>query len=123
MLTELLRLLPVGSQLWIATHSVGMIRRAFDVSADEPGRVAFLDFGQVSGPSPDVRLRPSLPSSQLLREVLKVQDEPQGEGSRLVRLVAPTVTIQESLVLCALTGCQATFRRWWYLPYALVGLS
>ena len=122
-LTELLRLLPVGSQLWIATHSVGMIRRAFDVSADEPGRVAFLDFGQVSGPSPDVRLRPSLPSSQLLREVLKVQDEPQGEGSRLVRLVAPTVTIQESLVLCALTGCQATFRRWWYLPYALVGLG
>ena len=43
---------------------------------------------------------------------------PSNVGSRLV---APTVTIQESLVLCASTGCPATSRRWWYLPYALVG--
>ena len=41
-LTELMRLLPGGSQLWIATHSVGMIRRAFDISADSPDQVAFL---------------------------------------------------------------------------------
>ena len=67
MLTELIGLLPSGSQLWIATHSIGMIRRAFDISADEPSRVAFLDFGQVTGPSPEVRLKPSQPSGQLLR--------------------------------------------------------
>ena len=88
-LTELLQLLPVGSQLWIATHSVGMIRRAFDVSTDEPGRVAFLDFGQVAGPSPDVRLKPSQPSSQLLREAMSVALDD------LASLLAPEV-----LVLC-----------------------
>ena len=71
-LTELLHLLPSGSQLWIATHSIGMIRRAFDISAETPSRVAFLDFGQVEGPAPDVRLKPSQPSSQLLRRAMSV---------------------------------------------------
>ena len=86
-LTELMRLLPGGSQLWIATHSVGMIRRAFDISADSPGRVAFLDFGQVEGPAPDVRLKPSQPSSQLLREAMSVALDD------LARLLAPEVLI------------------------------
>ena len=84
-LTELMRLLPGGSQLWIATHSAGMIRRAFDISADEPSRVAFLDFGQVEGPAPDVRLKPSLPSIQLLREAMSVALDD------LARLLAPEV--------------------------------
>ena len=88
-LTELMRLLPGGSQLWIATHSVGMIRRAFDIAADAPGRVAFLDFGQVEGPAPDVRLEPSKPSSQLLREAMSVALDD------LARLIAPEV-----LVIC-----------------------
>ena len=88
-LTELMRLLPGGSQLWIATHSVGMIRRAFDISADAPGRVAFLDFGQVKGPAPDVRLKPSQPSSQLVREAMSVALDD------LARLLAPEV-----LVIC-----------------------
>ena len=89
LLTELMRLLPVGSQLWIATHSVGMIRRAFDLAADAPGRVAFLDFGQVEGPAPDVHLEPSEPSSQLLREAMSVALDD------LARLIAP-----EFLVIC-----------------------
>ena len=88
-LTELMRLLPGGSQLWIATHSVGMIRRAFDISAYIPSRVAFLDFGQVEGPAPDVRLKPSLPSSQLLREAMVVALDD------LAALLAPEV-----LVIC-----------------------
>ena len=88
-LTELMRLLPSGSQLWIATHSVGMIRRAFDIAADEPGRVAFLDFGQVEGPAPDVKLKPSQPSRQLLREAMSVALDD------LARLLAP-----EILVIC-----------------------
>ena len=88
-LTELMRLLPSGSQLWVATHSVGMIRRAFDISADSPGRVAFLDFGQIEGPAPDVRLKPSQPSSQLLREAMSVALDD------LARLLAP-----EFLVIC-----------------------
>ncbi len=66
-----------------------MIRRAFDIAADAPGRVAFLDFGQVEGPAPDVRLEPSKPSSQLLREAMSVALDD------LARLIAPEV-----LVIC-----------------------
>ncbi len=86
-LTELMGLLPAGSQLWIATHSVGMIRRAFDIAARHPGRVAFLDFGQVEGPAPDVRLTPSQPSSQLLRDAMSIALDD------LASLLAPEVLI------------------------------
>ncbi len=86
-LTELMRLLPSGSQLWIATHSVGMIRRAFDIAAETPNRVAFLDFGQVEGAAPDVRLEPSQPSAQLLREAMLVALDD------LAGLLAPEVLV------------------------------
>ena len=88
-LTELMGLLPDGSQLWIATHSVGMIRRAFDIAAGFSGRVAFLDFGQVEGSAPDVRLTPSQPSSRLLRDAMSIA------LYDLARLLAPEV-----LVIC-----------------------
>lgn len=88
-LTELMRLLPDGSQLWIATHSVGMIRRAFEMSAERPERVAFLNFGQVEGPAPNVRLEPSQPSRKLLREAMGIA------LNDLAHLLAPEV-----LVLC-----------------------
>ena len=89
LLTELLGLLPEDSQLWIATHSVGMIRRAFEISRESPERVAFLDFGQVEGPAPGVKLKPSQPSRQLLREAMAVALDD------LAELLAPGV-----LVLC-----------------------
>ena len=89
MLTELLRLLPSESQLWIATHSIGMIRRAFEISAERPDQVAFLDFGQVKGPEPVVELKPSRPSRQLLREAMSLALDDLGS------LLAP-----EILVMC-----------------------
>ena len=88
-LTELMELLPAESQLWIATHSVGMIRKAFDMSIENPDKVAFLDFGQIEGPIPDVRLKPSQPSSRLLRKAMSIALDD------LARLIAPEV-----LVLC-----------------------
>ena len=97
-LTELMRLLPNDSQLWIATHSVGMIRRAFDISTAEPGQVAFLNFGQVKGPAPDVQLKPSQPSGQLLREAMCVA------LNDLAKLLAPEV-----LVICE--GSQESARK------------
>ena len=100
-LTELMRLLPNGSQLWIATHSVGMIRRAFDIAAGSPGRVAFLDFGQVEGAAPDVRLTPSQPSSQLLREAMSIA------LYDLARLLAPEV-----LVICEGSQVSDRVRAW-----------
>jgi len=86
-LTELLGLLPASSQLWIATHSVGMIRQAFDIAAKHLTRVAFLDFGQVNGPAPHVVLKPAKPSRQLLQDALAVALDD------LAGLLAPPVLV------------------------------
>lgn len=40
----LLDLAPAKGQLWVATHSIGMMRRAQEISDVRPGDVAFLDF-------------------------------------------------------------------------------
>ncbi len=45
LLGELLNHLPGKSQLWIATHSIGMMRAARDLHSARPDEVAFLDFG------------------------------------------------------------------------------
>lgn len=46
LLRELYRLIPEDCQLWIATHSVGMMRAAYELEESNPGKVIFLDFGQ-----------------------------------------------------------------------------
>ena len=45
LLEELYRQLPTNCQLWIATHSIGMTRRAMDLHRASPSEVVFLDFG------------------------------------------------------------------------------
>jgi predicted ATPase len=45
LLNELYTSLPGQSQLWIATHSAGMMRKARELEAAHPGTVVFLDFG------------------------------------------------------------------------------
>jgi hypothetical protein len=44
MLSCLFDLTEDKSQLWLATHSIGMLRRARDLYWEHPGKVAFLDF-------------------------------------------------------------------------------
>ena len=46
LLEELYRLISDKSQLWIATHSIGMVRKAQDLWQDDPDSVVFLDFGK-----------------------------------------------------------------------------
>jgi len=46
LLDALLDLAGEGSQLWLATHSVGMLRRARELSDVSQGSVTFLDFGE-----------------------------------------------------------------------------
>jgi hypothetical protein len=46
MLEALVKLTDAKSQLWIATHSIGMLRYARDLYFKKPGEVAFLDFDQ-----------------------------------------------------------------------------
>lgn len=43
-LKELYNLTPDNSQLWISTHSIGMLKEAEDIESKNPGTVVFLDF-------------------------------------------------------------------------------
>ena len=45
LLSVLYELIPGNCQLMLATHSIGMMRRARDIEAENPGSVVFLDFG------------------------------------------------------------------------------
>lgn len=44
-LRELYNLVPGTSQLWVATHSIGMLQEAEEIEKEHPGTVVFLDFG------------------------------------------------------------------------------
>ena len=43
-LKELYKLTPINSQLWISTHSIGMLKQAEELEKENPGSVVFLDF-------------------------------------------------------------------------------
>ena len=43
-LEELYKCIPDNSQLWIATHSIGMLKKARELNEATPGSVAFIDF-------------------------------------------------------------------------------
>lgn len=44
-LRELYLLIPGQSQLWLSTHSIGMLQEAEEIEKEQPGTVTFLDFG------------------------------------------------------------------------------
>lgn len=44
LLQELYQLIPNDSQLWVSTHSLGMLRKAQELETANPGTVVFLDF-------------------------------------------------------------------------------
>jgi hypothetical protein len=43
-LSELFNMTPISSQLWISTHSIGMLKQAENIEQNNPGSVVFLDF-------------------------------------------------------------------------------
>ena len=57
-LRELYSLVPDKSQLWISTHSIGMLHEAEEIEREQPGTVAFIDFGGRDFDSDQV-IRPS----------------------------------------------------------------
>lgn len=71
LLEELVGLVPEGSQLWIATHSIGMMRKARELHAKNPGDVLFLDFGDHDFDQP-VTIEPSKPTRAFWERVLNV---------------------------------------------------
>jgi predicted ATPase len=88
LLDELVRNLPNDSQLWLATHSIGMMRRARDIERATPGTVAFLDFSELDFDRPQ-SVRPVQPTRAFWERVLQVALDDMSS------LVAPT-----SVVIC-----------------------
>ena len=62
LLEELYNLISDNSQLWIATHSVGMVRKAQDLWREYPDFVVFLDFDGHDFDEP-VTITPAEPNS------------------------------------------------------------
>jgi predicted ATPase len=71
LLEELFNLIPEPSQLWVATHSIGMMRKARELGDRLPGAVAFLDFGEHDFDHRTV-LVPSKPTRAFWENVLNV---------------------------------------------------
>jgi len=88
LLDEMYRLLPEQCQLWIATHSMGMMRRAMDLHREQPGAVVFLDFDGHDFDRTAV-LEPATVDRRTWKRVFAVALDDLGE------LVAP-----ESVVFC-----------------------
>ena len=60
LLSVLYELVPENCQLMLATHSIGMMRRARDIEVQHPGKVVFLDFGTRNFDEPQV-IEPTAP--------------------------------------------------------------
>jgi hypothetical protein len=86
MLSELVRMIPPSCQLWVATHAVGMLRRARDMEVEAPGSVVFLDFGGGDFDAP-VELRPVPPTRRFWQAALRVALDD------LADLVAPRLVV------------------------------
>lgn len=71
LLRELLDLLPDSAQLWIATHSAGMLAEARRMHASSPDSVAFIDFGGQDFSVP-VTLSPVAPDRAFWRSQLAI---------------------------------------------------
>jgi len=88
LLQELFNLVGDNSQLWIATHSIGMMRKAKDLEGANPGAVAFLDFHNQDFDKP-VTLRPRLVNRDFWAQTLAIGLDD------LAKLIAP-----REVVLC-----------------------
>lgn len=88
LLSVLYDFIPPNCQLMLATHSIGMMRRARDISSQQPGSVVFLDFGEHDFDQPVV-ITPSVPDIAFWNRVNDIALDD------LAALVAP-----ERVVIC-----------------------
>ncbi|MNX96851.1 hypothetical protein D3C86_1291920 [compost metagenome] len=86
LLQELYQLIPEESQLWISTHSIGMMRKARELYDREPGKIVFLDFG---GHDFDrlTKITPSVPTRGFWEKILDVALDD------LASLIAPSEVV------------------------------
>ena len=70
LLEVMLDMTPPESQLWIATHSIGFVRKAYELMRQQ-GDVAFIDFSE-HNLDQEVEIRPSVPSRPFWHRVYQV---------------------------------------------------
>ena len=70
LLEVMLGMTPPESQLWIATHSIGFVRKAYDLMRQH-GNVAFIDFSE-HNLDQEVEIRPSMPSRPFWRRTYQI---------------------------------------------------
>jgi len=87
-LNELFSMIPTNSQLWIATHSIGMMRKAKELQNSNPQQVVFLDFNNQDFDQ-EVILSPTKVDRKFWASTLSVALDD------LANLVAPT-----QIILC-----------------------
>ena len=83
LLSVLYELIPQNCQLMLATHSIGMMRRARDIEAANPGSVVFLDFGDRNFDDPQI-IEPTRPDRTFWKKAYDVA------LADLAALVAPS---------------------------------
>ena len=88
LLSVLYDLIPENCQLMLATHSIGMMRRAQEIEAENPGRVVFLDFGERDFDEPQI-IEPTKPDRRFWKNAYQVALDD------LAALLAP-----ERVVIC-----------------------
>lgn len=88
LMEELYALIPEDGQLWVASHSIGMLKKAREIEANHPGTVAFFDFSDRNFDVP-VELNPAPIDSTIWRRFM---DLALGD---LADLVAP-----QTIVFC-----------------------
>ncbi len=71
LLSVLYDLIPKNCQLMLATHSIGMMRRARDIETKNPGSVVFLDFGDRDFDKPQI-IEPAKPDRTFWERAHKV---------------------------------------------------
>lgn len=86
LLGELFRLMTGNSQLWIATHGIGMMREALSLYEKHNDQVMFLDFGDRNFDIPQV-IRPTSPSREFWERTHQIILDD------LAALVAPNLII------------------------------
>ena len=71
LIEEIFRVIPQNSQIWITTHSLGIMRKAKELSLNEPTSVIFIDFGEADFDE-EVELRPASISGLMWEKFLSI---------------------------------------------------
>ena len=88
LLSELYNLIPENGQMWLATHSIGMLKKAKEIEEQVPGTVVFLDFSNIDFDAENV-LSPAQIDATIWRKFLDLAFDD------FAKLIAP-----ETIVFC-----------------------